>query len=100
MSDAAPEPGHGFSARISRRVGPLPLYAWVALAVGVWAFYTRNKRPQTSDAVTGRAESLDPIRGELLDLIRANTRAVEALTRALHAPRPISEDRATEVKRS
>ncbi len=56
MSESAPESGGGGSNIFTRKVGPLPLWGWLAIATVaavLYALYAKNKASSTSTTGTG-----------------------------------------------
>lgn len=80
MEGATPTPGDGADAGMTRHVGPLPVWGWAALVLGVCIAVVRARNARTastSEGVDGRAE--------LVELVRRNTVAMERLAAVMLA---------------
>jgi hypothetical protein len=89
----------GFAARMTAKVGPLPVWGWAVAIIGLYLLYTRlhpapaattttdtTATPDTSGdsgsqlPVSGAGSAADNFSGALLDQLGANTSAIDALT--------------------
>lgn len=100
------------AARLTRKAGPLPVWAWAAVILGAYFLYTRLSSSGSSSASTdttavtstdstgdsgaqvpasGGGSAADNVSGDLLDGLNANTASLDALTsQILSQPTPYS----------
>lgn len=112
-----PKRSPGLAARMTRKVGPLPVWAWAGLILAAYYLWSRRRGASSpassssagssdaaaSDAATsagsdagaqvpssGQGSPADNLSAPLLDQLSANTSAIDQLTQAVSAAYPYS----------
>jgi hypothetical protein len=103
-----PKSGGGLGKRLTRKVGPLPVWAWAAVILGAYLLWSRRSggaatadttapTPTATSAgsdslaqvpASGQGSSADNLNGVLLDQLSANTSSLDALTSQLLSAGP------------
>lgn len=96
-----PKTKAGVGARLTAKVGPLPVWGWAAAILGAYLLYTHfhpaaaapatdaTPAPDTSGntgsqvPASGQGSASDNLNGALLDQLSANTSSIDALTSQL-----------------
>lgn len=104
----------GFAARLTRKVGPLPVWAWAAVILGAYLLWSRTQKSAAAPAgdstaatpaestsgelasgsqvpASGQGGAVDNLNQALLDRLDANQSSIDALTsQLLSQPSPYS----------
>lgn len=108
MASAAKSSARSLGARLQAKVGPLPVWAWAAVILGIVLVYMRThstgSTPATPTATTSGVDSGaqvpvsgaggpgDNLPADLVDQLNANTSALDALTfQILSQPTPYGQ---------